>query len=490
MVHAPSSASAFDKQDAALPPQTEEDATSLHRAGRYVEAVEAYQRELTANPHDGRLLSNLGGLLCSLGNFQAAYSLLTQAVTYTPSLPDAWNNLGNVLVELQDYPKAVAAYKQCLSLQSHHPLALSSLGVTLDRQGLHAVAERGHRLALRLAPDNAMSHLNLAVCLLAQGKYPEGFAEFEWRWKTTMTSHHGIDGPLWDGQPFAGKTLLIHTEGGFGDMIQFSRFIPLAAARGGHVVTIVRKELLTLMQTSFPNEHFVTREDEIPHYHFQCPILSLPLALGTTLDTIPCASGYLKTIPAKEQFWQNILASDLKSHPTSQPPLRVGLVWAGSPHTGLRFAEVVDGRRSMSLAALAPLAQAAPHALFYSLQVGEQSGQAKHPPAGMTIIDHTSSLHDFSDTAALTSQLDLVIAVDTSTAHLAAGLGRPTWVLSRFDQCWRWLSQRTDSPWYTSLRLYQQTTPCDWAAPLERLCADLATLNTAAYSVERTVSDA
>ncbi|KXV75298.1 hypothetical protein AD953_08070 [Acetobacter malorum] len=490
MAHNSSSPSVAPQQNTASLVSTGEDATSLYNAGRLAEAAEAYKLELAANPHDGRLLSNFGSLLCTTGDFEEALALLTQAVTYAPTLANAWNNLGNVLVELQRYAEATTAYKQCLTLNSDHPLALSSLGVALDRQGHHATAEKGHRFALRLDPTNAMSHLNLAVCLLAQGKYPEGFAEFEWRWQTTMTSHHGLDGPLWNGQPFEGKTLLIHTEGGFGDMIQFSRFIPLAVARGDNVVTLVRKELLTFMQTSFPGLHFVTAQDTIPRYHFQCPILSLPLALGTTLETIPFPEGYLKTIPAKENFWRTMLAADLKTHGLTTAPLRVGLVWAGSPHTGLRFAEVVDGRRSMSLAALAPLVKAAPNALFYSLQVGKQSSQAQHPPAGMALIDHTAHLHDFSDTAALAKQLDLVIAVDTSTAHLAAGLSRPTWVLSRFDQCWRWLARRTDTPWYNSLRLYQQTQPCDWTVPLERLSADLAHLNTAAHSVERTASDA
>jgi Flp pilus assembly protein TadD len=480
-----------ETRDATPLQNAHDDATALHRAGNFAQAADAYMRELALTPNDARLLSNFGGLLCSMAQFEASKALLTKAVSLAPDMPDAWNNLGNTLVELQDYASAITAYKQCLGLTPNHPLALSSLGVALDRQGHHAIAEKGHRFALRLDPDNPMNHLNLAVSLLAQGKYPEGFAEFEWRWKTTMTSHHGMDGPLWNGQPFEGKTLFIHTEGGFGDMLQFSRFIPFAAARGGHTVTLVRKELLRLMQVSFPDLHFVTVEDDIPRYHFQCPIMSLPLTLGITLDTIPLAEGYLKTTPAQDSFWQNLLSQDLSLSPlAATKPFKIGLVWAGSPHTGLRFAEVVDGRRSLSLATLAPLAQAAPNALFYSLQVGEQSAQAQHPPTGMTLIDHTKHLKDFSDTAALAKQLDLIIAVDTSTAHLAAGLGQPTWVLSRYDQCWRWLSQRTDSPWYKSLKLYQQAQPLDWTSPLEQLTTDLAKLNTTAHSVESNHSNA
>ena len=157
-------------------------------------------------------------------------------------------------------------------------------------------------------------------------------------------------------------------------------------------------------------------------------------------------------------------------------PWRIGLVWAGGPHPHARESALADRRRSIRLRDLAPLAEAAPDALFYSLQKGETSTDALHPPPGLRLLDHTASIDSFDDTASLASQLDLVIAVDTSTAHLAAALGRPVWMLSRYDQCWRWLTGRTDTPWYRTMRLYQQPAPFDWTGPIGRLCDDLSVL--------------
>ncbi|MCI1293674.1 MAG: glycosyltransferase, partial [Acetobacter sp.] len=176
--------------------------------------------------------------------------------------------------------------------------------------------------------------------------------------------------------------------------------------------------------------------------------------------------GYLQASEGKICQWQKILHDDVEK-------LRVGLVWAGAPHKEIREAEIADRRRSMSLTTLAPLAACSANVSFYSLQLGEPASQLATPPAGLNIIDHTARLHSFDDTAALISCLDLVIAVDTSTAHLAAALGKTVWLLSRYDQCWRWLSHRTDTPWYASLKIYQQTRPLDWSTPVNAIQQDL-----------------
>ncbi|MBB2155928.1 glycosyltransferase family protein [Gluconacetobacter diazotrophicus] len=449
------------------------DGEALHRAGLLQEAAEAYRHELVQTPDDARTLSNYGGLLCTLGDFQEAHDVLIRALNLKPTLVDAWSNFGNALLAFQRYDDAIAAYKECLTRYPQHVLALSNLGVALDRRGEHALARNFHRVAVRLDPENAESHANYAICLLALGEYQEGFEEYEWRWKTRMLGHHRMTAPLWEGGDFTGRTLLIHTEGGFGDMLQFSRFIPFAAQFGGRTLVRVRKELLSLFRLSFPDQTFISIDDPVPPHDLQCPAASLPRALGTTLETIPSPGGFLKADPQKVAFWAEKLEDDLEKRGLSSAPLRVGLVWAGAPHRGVREVNIADQRRSTDLATLTPLA-AVPNTLFYSLQIGEKSVQAKTPPAGMQLIDHTPLLHDFSGTAAFVSNLDLVIAVDTSTAHVAAGLGKPVWMLSRYDQCWRWLSGRSDSPWYDSLRIYQQNKPLDWADPMHRITADLA----------------
>ncbi|WP_338332180.1 tetratricopeptide repeat-containing glycosyltransferase family protein [Acetobacter sp. LMG 32666] len=450
------------------------DAVALQRANRVQEAIVAYKAALDCNPDNAYALSNYGGLLCSLGEFQTAKTLLARAVSIKPDMPDAWSNFANVLFEMQDYSGAIEAYKNCLTLQPQHPLALSNLGVALDCQGRHALALNFHKAAIQLEPDNGQSRTNYALSLLAQGDYVEGFKAYEWRWNSNILGKHNLQGPVWDGKPFVGKTLLVHTEGGFGDMLHFVRFVPYAAERGGTVIVKVRKELLTLLQRSFPEQLFITVDDSAPPHDLECSVGSLPYLLGTTLDTIPQADGYLVPDPDKVAMWKNRLDKDLFFMSTA-PTLRIGLVWAGSPHREVRYVEFVDQRRSINLQSMAPLAKV-PNVLFYSLQVGEKGIQAKTPPAGMKLVNHTNLLHDFDDTAALIANLDMVISVDTSVVHLAAGLGKPVWMLSRFDQCWRWLSGRTDTPWYDHLRIYQQSQPLDWDTPINKMLSDLVLL--------------
>ncbi len=482
---APCSPSPAPSESRSAPPADSpaEYGASLQLAGRLEEAAVAYREALAQNPDDARTLSNYGGLLCSFGAFRPAHSLLMRAVTLAPDLADAWSNLGNVLQQMQHFDEAIAAYSNCLRLSQAHPLALSNLGVALDCRGEHAMAQNFHRVAVRLAPENAENHTNFAISLLSAGDYQNGFHEYEWRWKTRTTRPHGMTAPLWKGESFVGQTLLIHTEGGFGDMVQFARFIPLAVRRGGRVIVRVRRELLSLLEDSFPGQEFVTEDTPPPAHDIQCPVLSLPPALGITLDTIPASGGFLTADPEKVARWRDRLAEDAVARGASSRALRVGLVWAGAPHSEIREAEIADKRRSTDLATLAPLLTSAPGVQFYSLQVGAKAEQARHPPEGVQLIDHTAGLHDFSDTAALISNLDLVIAVDTSTAHVAAGLGKPVWLMSRYDQCWRWLAKRTDSPWYDSVTIYQQDKPLDWSGPVRRMSQDLKALSAKRHDI-------
>ncbi|GAB6968592.1 hypothetical protein JCM25156A_26300 [Komagataeibacter kakiaceti JCM 25156] len=450
-----------------------ESGEALQLAGRLEEAAGAYRATLAHTPDDARTLSNYGGLMTTLGHFEQAHALVSRALTLDATLTDGWCNLGNALLQLQRYDEAVAAYRECLGRNPEHALAISNLGVALDQRGEHDMARKFHAAAARLAPDDASIRTNHALSLLAAGDYRNGFREYEWRWNTHHARTHAMDTPQWQGEDFPGRTLLIHTEGGFGDMIQFSRFIPLAAARGGRTIVRVRAPLLSLLRRSFPDQTFVTEEDPVPAHDLQCPVLSLPFALGTTVETIPGASGFLVADPQKVAFWQDRLAADLPSGNGAKRPVRIGLVWAGARHPEVRAVEQANRRRSTTLETFAPLGRVVSGSVFYSLQVGPESTQARTPPPGMKLIDHTALLHDFSDTAALICALDLVVAVDTSTVHVAGGLGRPVWMLSRYDQCWRWITGRTDSPWYDSLRIYRQDRPFDWSGPIRRIRAGL-----------------
>ncbi|NVN02650.1 MULTISPECIES: tetratricopeptide repeat-containing glycosyltransferase family protein [Asaia] len=438
-------------------------AESLQLAGRLNDAEHAYEARLQVNPGDSKTLSNYGGLLNLLNRFDEAMVMLARVVQINPDLADGWSNLGNSFLHLSQYENAIACYRNSIQLDCAHALALSNMGVALDHRGDHALALQFHRLAITAAPENAYSRTNLAVSLLQSGQYLEGFREYEHRW--TAQNHRSFDlkKPRWTGSSAPEQTLLISTEGGFGDVIQFSRFIDQAAQRVGRVILRVRPELVSLLQASFPDHVVSSEDDAIPAHDLECPVLSLPMALGTTLETIPHAEGYLVLDPDKQAFWKQKLADDM---PQGEGKcLRVGLVWAGAPHPEIQAAFLADRRRSTDLSTFRALASI-PDVVFYSLQVGEKASQASTPPAGMRLIDHTGFLHDFSDTAALVGELDLVIAVDTSTCHVAAALGKPTWLLSRYDQCWRWLSGRTESPWYESVRIFQQSAPLDWSGPV------------------------
>lgn len=449
-------------------------AETLHRAGDTAAAEAAYRAALAACPDDARILGNLGGLLNELCRFDEAERLLLRSVAIDPAGWGAWCNLGNTMVELQRFDDAIAAFSNCLRVRPSHAPALANLGVALTARGAPREALVFLDMAAGLEPDNADTRCNRALARLAAGDYLRGFEEYEWRWRTRAKPPHNLAAPLWDGAGFQGRTLLLHDEGGFGDTLQFCRYARLAKARGGRVVLRARAPLLSLLARTPGIDAVVEQGRPLPAFDLHCPMFSLPRLLGTTLDAIPSADGCLRPDPAGAAGWQALLDADAARLRPGRRPLRVGLVWAGGPHPYARESALADRRRSIRLAMLAPLARAAPDALFYSVQKGEAAGEAAAPPPGMTLLDHTARLDSFDDTAGLVARLDLVIAVDTSTAHLAASLGRPVWMLSRFDQCWRWLTGRTDSPWYPSLRLYQQPAPFDWGAPIARLADDLA----------------
>lgn len=456
--------------------QTLKAAIDCHQTGRPYEAMTLYKKELEADPRNVVALNNYATLLLDENDINTAITLLRQALDVDPNSYTSWSGIGNACQLIQDYPAAITCYEKALRLQPNYFPAIENMAAALRTLGEFRVAETFFRAALEIVPEDEKTHLNYALFLLTTGRYKDGFSEYEWHWKSRLRLRGALE-RRWDGAPLNGKTLLVVSVGGFGDVIQFARFLPWVAQMGGPVVISVRKPLLSLFQQSFPALTFVEEGDEEPPHDYQTPIMSLAHHYGVTLETIPFAQGYLQADAEKVALWKERLARDNLA--SKVDPLRVGLVWAGASHRRVKAIEFANRRRSIDLETLAPLAQGAPDALFYSLQLGDKKEQAAHPPAGMTLVDHTRHIQDFSDTAALITQLDVVVAVDTSTAHLAAALGKPVLMLSRFDQCWRWLSGRMDSPWYDTLRVYQQARPFDWSRPLEAMSHDLAVLREA-----------
>ncbi len=438
------------------------------QARRYVEAACAYEAAFACAPAEARTIGNYGGLLIELCRFDEAAATLTRAVELDPGRPALWLNLGIAMLELQRFDDAIAAFSNALRLRPAHVGTLSALGVALHRRGAAIEALRFHELALSLDPGNPHTRFNRAVALLAVGDYPAGLPAFEARFEVDTAKW--VEGPRWSGESFAGRTLLVLVEAGIGDVLQFARFLPLARARGGRVVVRTWPTLAGLLSRLDGVDAVVTMDAPLPAYDLVCPIMSLALALNVTIDTIPSPAGYLTPDPGGVAVWRDRLEADAVRHGRADP-LRVGLVWAGAPRPWNRLCTLTDRRRSLDLAKLEPLFDARPDTLFYSLQIGETALPPEH---GLPIIDHTGLIHSFDDTACLVTGLDLVIAVDTSTAHLAGGLGKPVWLLSRYDRCWRWLTGRTDTPWYSDMRLYVQPEPGDWAEPIARIRSDLA----------------
>ena len=451
------------------------------RAADFASAVLALRQILSVEPDDVRLLLNLGGALNELGRLEEALPVLARAVTLDPQRHGAWSNLGSVSLELQRYDDAVAAFCNAIRLKADHAPALSGLGVTLRRRGLPRESLAFFDLAVAVTPGDADLRTWRAMALLAAGDYLRGFAEYEWRLHASDMLPHVPNAPRWKGEPLAGRTLLVHGEGGLGDCLQFCRYIPMLRDLDRRVVVQVPRPLVRLFSRLPGIDGIVSAEEPPPVYDLACSVMSLPYILRTTIDTVPCADGYLAADPVIVSQWRQVLDHDVacwrrRGRRDAARPLKVGLVWSGGKRPWHLANTLIDKRRSISVSGLAPLAKLGEAVLFYSLQLGDPQAEAESPPPDLHLVDHTSRIHDFDDTAGLVSLLDLVIAVDTSTAHLAAALGRPVWLLSRYDQCWRWLPGRKDSPWYSTMRLHVQPAPFDWSSPLEQVVADLTEL--------------
>ncbi|MBF0326317.1 MAG: tetratricopeptide repeat protein [Alphaproteobacteria bacterium] len=410
--------------------------------GLDAEAEAACRRALAMVPTMAVARINLGLTLARTGRQAEAEAALRQAAADDPR-SDAHYNLGCMLSASGCLDMAVGAFQAQLATVPHHALSANNLGVAL--RGLNRVseAETVLRRALALAPDSAEARFNLALTLLVGGQLTAGWPEYEARWGLKAWATVGLmrARPQWRGQPAEGQRILIHAEQGLGDTIQFVRYVPRVAALGAKVVLEVQPELVTLLQGLLPFAEIIGRGTPCD-YHLHCPLLSLPGIFQTNLDTIPAERPYVTADPARIEPWRRRLAS--------QRGRRVGLVWAGSADN------TNDRNRSLSLAALAPLLNR-PGIRWFSLQKGR--AEAAGDPR---LIDLGPDLTDFAETAALVSLLDLVITVDTSVAHLAGAMGKDVRVMLPFAPDWRWLLDRTDSPWYPTMRLFRQPASGDW----------------------------
>jgi tetratricopeptide (TPR) repeat protein len=400
--------------------------------------------------------SNHGLVLNELGRPAEALASFDRALILRPDFVPAHYNRGNALLSLDRFEEALRSYERAVALDPHHVDAWYNRGNALRELRRHDAALDSYARALALAPERTDIHVNEALTLLRIGKLREGFALYEWR---PSRPQSGLPGQQWRGDtPIAGKTIYLQAEQGFGDTLQFIRYAPLLAARGAQVVAGMPAPLKPLIAT-MESVSALTDGDALQPCDFHCAIMSLPHAFGTELATIPANVPYLHAAPDRIAHWSSRLPATENR--------RVGLVWAGS--TG--FAG--DRRRSLPFAALAGLL-ATPGVSFVGLQRDVSAHDLPAVGAAHNFVNIGTELRDFADTAAVVSQLDLVIGVDTAVVHLAGAMARPVWVMLPFSPDFRWLLDRSDSPWYPSARVFRQSVPGDWADVIARIGAALA----------------
>ncbi|MBU6377397.1 MAG: tetratricopeptide repeat protein [Gammaproteobacteria bacterium] len=438
-------------------------AMALHRKGRLREAGRIYQKILQTQPEEVNSLHLLGVIRLAEGDAETARTLIDRAVRLHPGYAEAHLNLGSVYRALGQPREALACYDTALSLRSDLVDAHYNRGLVLHESGELDAALVSYRLAAALRPDHAEALSNSALVHLIRGDLAAGWPLYEWRLATPqfLAAHpQQLPGSRWTGtEPLAGRRILVFCEQGLGDAIQFSRYLPMLAERaGGAGIVVLARPPLHRLLGGLPGVARVIDDTRGEHFDFHCALLSLPGIFGTTLRDIPSATTpYLAPDAAAVDLWRVRLGD--KTLP------RVGLMWSGGSVTPIKG-------RSIPLAMLQELL--ALPAEFVSLQKELPAADAAALRALPQVKHYGDQQRDFADAAAIIAQLDLVISVDTSIAHLAAALGKETWIPLPRVADWRWLEDRSDSPWYPRVRLFRQTTAGDWPAVLAGLTRELA----------------
>lgn len=428
-------------------------------SGRFAEAEAVFRDLVRLAPDSAAAHANLAAALGRQKRLDEAIAAGRDAVRLDPAHAAGWVNLGNALRDLGRLAEAADCLREAAKLDPANADAHNNLALALSMTGLWDAALPHYETAVRLAPDHPEFRFNRAIAYLTLGDFARGWPEYEGRWRTDQmkASVPKFPAPRWDGSDPAGKVVLLHTEQGLGDGIQFVRYAAAVAARGARVVVSAPKPLAGLFRTCPGVTHVVPKGDPLPAIDCHCPLMSLPFVFGTRLDTIPAAVQYLTAPPTAVAAWKNRLAG--------VPGFKVGLVWQGNPkNTGDRW-------RSVPLTRFAPLA-AVPGVTLVSAQKGP--GAEQLPACGFPVLDLGSGLaDDLGDLAGLLTNLDLLVSVDTAVVHLAGALARPVWMLVARNNDWRWLRDRPDSPWYPTMRIFRQDAFADWDPVVPRVADEL-----------------
>lgn len=447
---------------------------ALQMGGRHGEAIAPYRRALAINPALPHLRNNLAGALAhSGGDLSEQLALLESAIHDDPGNSDAWINLAQASRANLDLPRALHAGATAVQCAPHNPLAYNNYALALREAQRWEEAEQAARTACALTPGDATMRSNLGMLQLMRGDYANGWQSHEARWDGSFElggNRPAMPAPTWQGESLAGKTLLVWGEQGMGDVLQFSRYIPLLAARvhreGGRLVWNSFPQMGALLVRSLGDQvdgySAGGGVDALPPFDYEIPLLSLPLIFGTREETIPAEIPYLHADITAAGSWQKRLGGETR--------LKVGLTWTGSAgHQRNPFRRVGWERYAEHFGGMQNVA-------FYSLQPGAEADVAAARAAGLPMSDYTAEFTSFDDTAAFVSALDLVITVCTSVAHLSGALGQRTWVLLDVNPHWVWLLDRSDSPWYPGAALYRQAQFGQWDPALGAVARDLGAL--------------
>lgn len=435
----------------------------LFNLDRLDEALNVYKRVLAIHPDNVNVLNNAGIIFQRLKRFDDAYEYLSRAASVASDYAAAYFNRGNVLRQMNRPLEAVQDYDQVLRLMPGHHEVLNNKGNALRALNRLAEAHACFLQAIQGFPDYADAHWNDGLCQLLAGDFKHGWAGYEWRWASELKDEtRQFLTPQWDGsQPLDGKSILLHAEQGYGDTLQFSRYVSKVQALGAKVILEVQPQLLALLTALNGVDMVVARGSELPEFDYHCPLLSLPKVFATDAQTIPANIPYVFAEPISIAQWQE------KLEPSLTP--RIGIVWAGSTD------HLNDHNRSIPLRDFLQIVQ--PGLQFYALQTALREGDKRVLKRYPQVRQFTASIRDFNDTAALINLMDIVITVDTAVAHLAGAMGKPVWVLLPYSPDWRWLLDRNDSPWYPTARLFRQAAIGDWSSVLGEVSQALRELN-------------
>lgn len=428
---------------------------------RFEEAVVSFDTAVQINPNFAQAYCNRGNALEKMGRLDEALASCNGALNLNTGNAEFRASRANILSRLRRYDEALGDISSALSLQPHSADFHYNHGNILIEVKRHHDAIAAFNKALAVDPGFADAHFNEGLCWLSLGDMERGWRKYEYRFKTSEYPEvkRNFPQPVWSGDSsINGKTIFIHTEQGFGDTLMNCRYVPLLASMGARVVLEVKPELLQLMEGLEGVSTLIARGADIPQIDFQCPIMSLPLAFETRLETIPSAVPYLKVPGERADHWRSKLGDSR---------FKIGVAWAGNPSFK------TDRDRSITLKNILPVCSV-PGATFFSLQKDLRDGDAEILNANPHIRHLGSDLKNFLDTAAVMESLDLIISSDTSIVNLAGALGRPVWILLSFNSDWRWLLDRTDSPWYPTARLFRKDKSGDWASIVDKVSAELA----------------